>query len=121
MGLRDAVIGVGLGFQVGGGGARLSLAQRQKAAVARALLKRPDLVVLNEATTALDGLSQAKLLDAVKRELAGRGLVWVLHRASLAKPFDRVLVMSQGRIAEQGVYDELAAGGTMLSKLVAAE
>jgi ABC-type multidrug transport system fused ATPase/permease subunit len=121
LGLRDLVIAVGLEFQVGGGGVRLSLPQRQKAAIARALLKRPDLVVLNEATTALDGVSQTKLLTALRGELAGRGLVWVLHRASLAKSFDRVLVMSSGRIAEQGSYDELDHPATVLAQLVAAE
>jgi ABC-type multidrug transport system ATPase subunit len=121
MGLREAVIGVGLEFQVGGGGSRLSLAQRQKAAIARALLKRPDLLVLNEPTTSLDGVSQAKLLAAVKEELAGRGLIWVLHRASLAKPFDRVLVLVGGRIAAQGAFGELNKPETTLAKLVAAE
>jgi putative ABC transport system ATP-binding protein len=121
LGLRGMVIGVGLEFQVGGGGARLALAQRQKAAVARALMKRPDVIVLNEATTALDGVSQTKLLEAVRGELAGRGLVWVLHRASLAKTFDRVLVLAAGRIAEQGAYAEIDQPGTTLQKLVSAE
>jgi putative ABC transport system ATP-binding protein len=121
LGLRESVIAVGLEFGVGGGGARLSLAQRQKVAVARALLKRPDLLILNEATTALDGQSQSKLLTSVREECAGRGIVWVLHRATLAKLFDRVLVMSGGRIVEQGRYEELEKPGTTLSQLVAAE
>src|SRR5205823_13499310 len=68
LGLRQSVIAVGLEFGVGGGGSRLSRAQRQKVAVARALMKRPDLLILNEATTALDGQSQAKLMAALLEE-----------------------------------------------------
>jgi putative ABC transport system ATP-binding protein len=122
LGLRETVIAVGLDHGVGTGGTRLSLAQRQKAAIVRALLKRPDILVLNEATTALDGPSQAMLLAAMKEEYAGRGVVWVLHRASLARHFDRVVVMSEGRVVQQGRYDELAQQpDSVLGKLVQAE
>ena len=62
------------------GGSRLSLAQRQKAAIARAVLKRPDLLILNEATSALDGQDQTKVINGLREEFAGRGIVWVLHR-----------------------------------------
>jgi ABC-type multidrug transport system fused ATPase/permease subunit len=121
LGLRQTVIEVGLDYNVGTGGSRLSLAERQKAAIARAVLKRPDLLILNEATTALDGPAQAKVARALLDEFAGRGLVWVLHRASLARNFDRVLVMSNGKLQEQGTPEELAPKGSVLSILVAAE
>ncbi|HEY1260043.1 MAG TPA: ABC transporter transmembrane domain-containing protein [Stellaceae bacterium] len=121
LGLRQTVIEVGLDYNVGTGGSRLSLAERQKAAIARAVLKRPDLLILNEATTALDGPSQAKVARAILDEFAGRGVVWVLHRASLARNFDRVLVMSNGKLQEQGTPEELAPKGSVLSILVAAE
>ena len=109
--LRATVVDVGLELQVGTGGSRLSLAQRQRAAIARALLKRPDLLILNEATTALDGQAQAKVSEGIRQEMAGRGLIWVLHRASLARDFDRVLVMSGGKLQEQGTFAELEPAG----------
>ncbi len=94
--LRPAVIDVGLEYNVGTAGARLSLAQRQRAAIARAALKRPDLMILNEATSALEGQAQTKVMEGLFAEFSGRCLVWVLHRAGLARNFDRVLVMSAG-------------------------
>jgi ABC-type multidrug transport system fused ATPase/permease subunit len=119
--LRDKVIAVGLDFGVGSGGSRLSVAQRQKGALARALLKRPDLLILNEATAALDGPTQAKIFDGVKGECAGRGVVWVLHRAAMARQFDRVIVLDHGRVAEQGRVADLDREGTAFGKLVAGE
>jgi ABC-type multidrug transport system fused ATPase/permease subunit len=86
--LRQTVIDVGLDYSVGTGGSRLSLAERQKAGIARALLKRPDLLILNEATSALDGQAQSRVTKGLKEEFAGRGIIWVLHRASLARNFE---------------------------------
>ena len=100
--LRQTVIDVGLDYNVGTGGSRLSSAERQKAAIARAVLKYPDLLILNEATSALDGQAQSKVTQGLKQEFAGRGIIWVLHRASLARNFDRVLVLSNGKLQEQG-------------------
>jgi putative ABC transport system ATP-binding protein len=119
--LRDAVIDVGLDYNVGTAGSRLSLGQRQRAAIARAVLKRPDLIVLNEATSALDGQAQTKVMEGLFSEFAGRGLVWVLHRASLARNFDRVLVMSAGKLQEQGRFAELDRKDSLTSLLMAAE
>jgi ABC-type multidrug transport system fused ATPase/permease subunit len=101
--------------------ARLSPAQRQKAAIARAVLKRPDLLILNEATSALDGQSQALVAQGLRADFAGRGLVWVLHRPSLARSFERVLVMSNGRLEEQGRFAELDTKDSLMSLLIAAE
>ncbi len=121
LGLRAAVVDVGLEYQVGSGGSRLSLAQRQRAAIARALLKRPDLMILNEATAALDGQSQSKVTEGLQQEMAGRGLIWVLHRASLARSFDRVLVMSGGKLQEQGRMADLDRKDSLTGLLMAAE
>ncbi|HEX3881153.1 MAG TPA: ABC transporter ATP-binding protein/permease [Stellaceae bacterium] len=119
--LRPAVIGVGLDYHVGSAGSRLSLAQRQRAAIARAVLKRPDLLVLGEATSALDGSAQTKVTHGLREEMAGRGLVWALHRASLARSFDRVLVMSAGKLQEQGRFAELDNEHSLTTLLMAAE
>jgi putative ABC transport system ATP-binding protein len=117
--LRDAVIEVGLDFEVGVGGARLSAGQRQKVGIARILLRRPDILIFNEATAALDSGSQAKVLANIFSETEGRGLVWALQRASLAETFDRVMVMRGGRIVETGGFGELhdAEGGALKTLL----
>ena len=78
-------------------------------------------MILNEATTALDGHAQAKVDDGIRKDMAGRGLIWVLHRASLARNFDRVLVMSGGKLQEQGTFAELNRQDTLTSHLLAAE
>jgi len=119
--LRQTVIDVGLDYNVGTGGSRLSFAERQKAGIARAVLKRPDLLILNEATSALDGLTQSRVTKGLREEFAGRGIIWVLHRASLARNFDRVIVLSNGKLQEQGTPIELEGNGSLMSLLIAAE
>ncbi len=121
LGLRRTVIEAGLDFPVGPGGSRLSPPQRQKVAIARAVLKRPDVLVLNESTSAVDGPAQAKLMQGLKEEFAGRGLIWVLHRVSLARQFQEVVVMSGGRLVAQGPLAELDKPGTHLTMLMMAE
>ena len=121
LGLREAVISVGLDYPVGTGGSRLSETQRQKIAIAVAVLKRPDLLALNDATAVLDGATEAAIIDRLKRELDGRSLVCSLHRPRLASAFDRILIMEQGRLVEQGPYDELQQPGHPLAPLMAAE
>jgi len=119
--LRQTVIDVGLDYNVGTGGSRLSPAERQKAGIARAVLKRPDLLILNEATSALDGQAQSRVARGLNGEFSGRGIIWVLHRASLARNFDRVFVLSNGKLQEQGTPSELDNNGSLMSMLIAAE
>ncbi len=119
--LRHAVIEVGLDHQVGIGGKRLTAIQRQKLGLARALLKRPDLLFVNEALAVMDGATQGRLLEGILGSRSGQGVVWTLQRASEAKRFDRVLVFDTGRLVAQGTFAELNQPGTPLNELVAAD
>ena len=118
LGLRRSVIEAGLRFPVGIGGGRLGAVQRQKVGLARALLKRPDVLVLSDATAGFDGAGHARIAENLFRELGGRGLVWSLHRAELARSFDRVVVMRSGRLVESGTFAELDREGSVLRELV---
>ena len=118
--LHTTVVAVGLDYQAGISGARLSTAQRQKLAVARALLKRPDLLIINEATAPLDPASQTKVLENVLQASEGRGVVWVLNRVQEAEKFHHVVVLKDGRIVEQGSFDELMKNGGAFRDLLEA-
>lgn len=107
LGLRDDIVRVGLYYQVGIAGARLPFALRQKLAIARCLLKNPDVVLLNEATSSFDSVVEARILEKVRAHMQGRGLVCVFGRGDLARGFDRVLVMEAGRLIRQGTFSEL--------------
>lgn len=118
--LRPTIVEVGLEFQVGVAGARLPPAQRTKVAIARCLIKRPDLLVVNEATAILDAQGQARTLDGILKEGEGRTVVWVLHNPAVADRFDRVLVMGEGRVIESGAPADLRKNGTVFAELSAA-
>ena len=117
LGVRESVIDVGLEYQVGVAGKRLSAVQRQKLALGRALMKRPDLLVVDQATAIMDGQTQTRIMDRVLPERADGGVIWVLHRADLANRFDGVVVVDAGQIAEQGRYDQLAGTDSALDRL----
>ena len=119
--LRSTVIEAGLDFQVGIGGARLTVAKRQKLAIARAVLKRPDVLIVSEATTALDGAGQNQVLENLITEFKGRALIWVLHRPSQGNRFDRVIVMRGGQVVEQGPFDQLDRPGSYFKELIEGE
>ena len=119
--LRSAVLDAGLGYNIGSAGSRLSGAQRQKLAVARAVLKRPDLLILNDALAALDSAAQGRVLDNLHAEFKGRGFVAVLNRATLARNFDRALVMQGGKLVEQGAVAELSRNGSAFNALLQQE
>nr|WP_298689052.1 ABC transporter transmembrane domain-containing protein [uncultured Dongia sp.] len=105
--LRSRVIAVGLGFNVGAAGRKLSVAQRQKAGLIRALLKRPQLVILNNTISHFDEASQRRLIGRIRDDVKEAALVFVTHTAALARELDRVVVMQNGRIAEMGTPAEL--------------
>ncbi|MDR3518584.1 MAG: ABC transporter transmembrane domain-containing protein [Azospirillaceae bacterium] len=118
VGLRSAIVDAGLDQPVGVSGSRLSTVQRQKAAIARALIKRPDLLVLSETTAALDGVAQTRIHQTILNERKGKGLVWVLHRPRLARTFDHILVLDNGHLIEQGSFEQLNRPGTKFHTLL---
>lgn len=121
LGLRHTVAEVGLQYNVGIAGARLSSAQRQRLALARATLKRPDVLLLFRSTSSMDGTSQTRIMEGLLDLFENRSLIWGLHRVGDAQFFDYVLVMRQGRVVEQGSFDELNVEGTALHDLVKQE
>jgi ABC-type multidrug transport system ATPase subunit len=105
--LRPMVVRNGLDYQVGVGGARLAAAERQKVAMVRALLKRPTLLVLDQAAAVLDPASQLRVVEGVLAERKGQAVAWVLSRPEYADRFGMVLVMQHGRLVERGPFAEL--------------
>ncbi len=118
--LEDTVGLVALDFDVGIGGSRLSGAQRQKLAIARAVLKAPDILILSEATASLDAAAQLRLSPALMQEFGDRCLIWSLNNPALAENFDHILVMHNGRVVEQGSYSDLKKDNTQFKQLLAA-
>jgi putative ABC transport system ATP-binding protein len=118
--LKERVVAVGFQFNVGIAGKRLSSTQRQKLALARALIKDPDLLVVNDALAVADGSTQTRIIASVREHRAKRGIVWCLTRASSAKGFDRVILLEYGRKVGEGSFEDLAGEGSALARLVAA-
>jgi ABC-type multidrug transport system fused ATPase/permease subunit len=108
----------GLATVVGPRGARLSGGQRQRLAIARAILHRPGVLVLDEATAALDLAREAAVCRNLRDYARDRTIVAVTHRLSMARIADRVIVLRNGRIAEQGTAAELEAAGGEFARLV---
>ncbi len=94
--------------RIGDNGLQLSEGQRQRIAVVRALLKRPDIVVLDEPTAALDSASERELVTALGDALQGRTLIVVTHRLSTARAFERVLVLERDATLSSGTHGELS-------------
>lgn len=109
------------GYQtnIGDRGTKLSGGQRQRLSIARAVLKNPDILILDEATSALDTESEKLVQEALDKLLTGRTSVIIAHRLSTIKNADKILVIDQGQIVEEGTHSELIARGGTYAKLVA--
>jgi putative ABC transport system ATP-binding protein len=121
--LYDEVLDVGLDYNVGVGGRRMSNAQRQKLDVARAVLKRADFLIFNRPLLALDQRQQEQILRRVLEEVQRDGrspaVIWVLPNAAMAQLFDRVFVFDGGSLVEEGTHETLHAGNGIFKTLVA--
>lgn len=107
----------GLDTYMGEGGARLSGGQRQRIAIARALLRDAPLLLLDEATSALDAESERLVQDALDRLMADRTTIVIAHRLATVRAADRIVVMDQGRIVEEGTHTSLSARGGLYARL----
>ncbi len=108
--LLETIIAIGMHYEVGSKGDKLSGGQRQKLAIARAFLKNPRVLIMDEATSALDNKSQARIQNLLEtRWKKSTTVIAVVHRLDIIKNFDRIAVMKAGKIIEMGAYDELLA------------
>jgi ATP-binding cassette subfamily B protein len=107
----------GLDTVVGDRGYRLSGGEKQRLAIARLLLKAPDIVVLDEATAHLDSESEVAVQQALNAALRGRTSLVIAHRLSTVRDADQILVVDGGRIVERGRHDQLLAAGGLYAEL----
>ncbi len=108
---------LGYDTPVGDRGALLSGGQRQRIAIARAVLKNPPILILDEATSALDAESERLVQSALDRLMAGRTVLVIAHRLSTVRHADRIYVVQDGRIVEEGNHEELVANAGLYSHL----
>jgi putative ABC transport system ATP-binding protein len=106
--VRDLIIEAGLAFNVGSAGKRLSPGQRQKLCLARALIKEPDLLVVNGALSNLDGRQKSDIVERVLARRKGRATLWVLTKEDLAPQFDRILAFDHGRLVTDKLQSALS-------------
>ena len=111
----------GYDTRVGERGMQLSGGQRQRIAIARAILKNAPVLILDEATSHLDAISEATVRDALSRLMEGRTTVVIAHRLSTIRDADNILVLDQGQVVEQGTHQQLLDRGGLYAQLVSAQ
>ncbi|MBV6446005.1 MAG: Lipid A export ATP-binding/permease protein MsbA [Ignavibacteriaceae bacterium] len=107
----------GYDTHIGERGVKLSGGQRQRIAIARALLKNPDIMIFDEATSALDNESEKLVQEALDRLMKSRTVVVIAHRLSTIKNADKILVLDEGVIVQSGTHDQLLEEGGLYKKL----
>ena len=107
----------GLDTYLGEGGARLSGGQRQRIAIARAVLRKAPILLLDEATSALDAESEKLVQDALEHLMKDRTTIVIAHRLATVRSADRIIVMDQGKIVEEGTHATLSAAGGLYARL----
>ena len=117
--IHDFIVGLSDGYDtvVGERGYRLSGGERQRVAIARVVLKDPRILVLDEATSHLDSLSEELIQNALQEVMKGRSSLVIAHRLSTILAADKILVMKDGKLVEQGTHDELLAESGLYKEL----
>ena len=115
--LEDSKGRIGFDAHVGERGVKLSGGQRQRIAIARIFLKDAPILILDEATSALDSEVEAAIQDNLFRLMEGKTVLAIAHRLSTIAQMDRLIVLDQGRIVEQGTHDELVVAGGLYAEL----
>ena len=90
-------------------GINLSGGQKQRISIARALIKHPTILLLDDALSAVDTITEEKILEQLRGEMIGKTCVWISHRISAIQSADKIIVLDQGRIIEEGTHDQLLA------------
>jgi ATP-binding cassette subfamily B protein len=111
--IHDFILGLPEGYEtkVGERGLKLSGGEKQRVGIARTLLKNPPILLLDEATSALDTQTERDIQDSLKAMGQGRSVITIAHRLSTVVDADRIVVLEQGEIAEEGTHDTLVAQG----------
>jgi putative ABC transport system ATP-binding protein len=125
MQMADEIFRIGLSFNIGSGGKRLSESQRQRLQLARALLKKPDFLIVNQALNTLDSRAQKAAIDMVLAKASGRdgnrfGVIWAPMNPAFATLFPRVLVFERGVLTADGPPGQLAESSAAYRELVGA-
>lgn len=117
--IHDFIVSQPQGYdtEVGNRGLKLSGGEKQRISIARVLLKNPRVLILDEATSALDSISESAIQDALDKAMQGRTSIVIAHRLSTILKADKILVVANGGIAEQGTHEELLSKGGIYREL----